>query len=250
MQVFGRCRKMRKKTDRILDWIYPRRCPVCDGILEKDEPYICRTCAPELEPLKEPRCRKCGVPIRSLTEEYCVHCAGETHSFDRGFAVYPYHGPIGESLMRFKYSGRQEYAGFYAQAIAVCGGREIRRMRPEILIPVPLHRKKLQTRGYNQAEVLARRLSEKTGIPVETDLVVRRKRTLPQKELNRRQRKKNLKDAFAMKRECRPFPWKRVLLVDDIYTTGSTVDALALLLKRNGAAEVFFVAVAAGGTAE
>lgn len=156
---------MRKKTDRILDWIYPRRCPVCDGILEKDEPYICRTCAPELEPLKEPRCRKCGVPIRSLTEEYCVHCAGETHSFDRGFAVYPYHGPIGESLMRFKYSGRQEYAGFYAQAIAVCGGREIRRMRPEILIPVPLHRKKLQTRGYNQAEVLARRLSEKNRDP-------------------------------------------------------------------------------------
>lgn len=232
---------------RALDWIYPRRCPVCDGILEKQEPYICRTCAGKLKPIREPRCRTCGRGLRSMTEEYCADCGRRQHAYDRGFAVYPYHGKIRESLMRFKYSGRQEYANFYAQAIWSYGEDIIRHMRPELLIPVPVHRKKLRMRGYNQAQVLGRRLSEKSGIPMLTDLVIRTRNTLPQKELDRQQRKRNLQNAFALKKPDRMFPWKRVLLVDDIYTTGSTVDALAVLLKEAGAEHVFFVAAALGG---
>lgn len=241
---------MKRNLYTTLDWIYPRRCPVCDGILGKKEPYICRKCVPKLQPVREPRCRKCGRGLRSVTEEYCTDCASRRHEYDSGFAVYPYHGLVRESLMRFKYAGRQEYARFYAQAIRTSGGSTIRRMQPDILIPVPVHRKKLRARGYNQAEVLARRLSEKTGIRMEKDLVIRMKNTLPQKELDRLQRKKNLQDAFALKETGRRFPWKRVLLVDDIYTTGSTVDTLALLLKKAGAEKVFFVAVAMGGDGE
>ena len=185
---------MKKKiraAGQILDWIYPRRCPVCDDILGKKETYICRNCAGKLKPAEEPRCRKCSRPIRSWTEEYCAECGKGRHVYEKGYAVYPYHGPIRESLMRFKYSGRQEYAGFYARAIAVYGRDEIRRMRPELLVPVPIHRKKLQKRGYNQAEVLARRLAEETGLPVEHRLVLRKKNTLPQKELSPEERRKN-----------------------------------------------------------
>ena len=150
--------------------------------------------------------------------------------------------------MRFKYAQRQEYAGFYAQAIRIYGGDAIQRMRPEVLVPVPIHKKKLQTRGYNQAEVLARQLTDQTGIPMEADLVLRKKNTLPQKELDHEERRRNLREAFALKHPDKKLPYKRILLVDDIYTTGSTVDALAALLKQAGAEEICFVAVAIGNT--
>lgn len=241
-------KKKIRAAGQILDWIYPRRCPVCDDILGKREQYICRNCAGKLKPAEEPRCRKCSRPIRSWTEEYCAECGKGRHVYEKGYTVYPYHGPIRESLMRFKYSGRQEYAGFYARAIAVYGRDEILRMRPELLVPVPIHRKKLQKRGYNQAEVLARRLAEEIGLPVEHRLVLRKKNTLPQKELSPEERRKNLREAFALRSPERRLPVRRVLLVDDIYTTGSTVDALAGLLKQAGAEEVYFVTVAAGGS--
>ena len=239
---------MKKRAGNILDWIYPRRCPVCDGILEKKEPYICRKCAGKLKPVEEPRCRKCSKPIRSWTEEYCVECGKGKHAYEKGYAVYPYHGPIQGSLMRFKYAQRQEYAGFYAQAIRIYGGDAIQRMQPEALVPVPIHKKKLRARGYNQAEVLARQLTDQTGIPMDADLVLRKKNTLPQKELDHEERRRNLREAFALKHPDKKLPYKRILLVDDIYTTGSTVDALAALLKQAGAEEVCFVAVAIGNT--
>lgn len=238
--------EIRKKADGMLDWIYPRRCPVCDEILDKKEPWICRMCASKIQPIREPRCRKCSRPIRSWTEEYCTDCAKDSHVYDSGFAVYPYRGPIQKSLMRFKYSGRQEYAGFYAQAMYIYGKDAVRRMRPEILIPVPVHRKKLRDRGYNQAGVFAKRLSEVLEIPVAQNLVIRRKNTVPLKGLDPAERRKNLKDAFELKRPEALKRWKRVLLVDDIYTTGSTVDAIARVLKEGGAEAVFFAAVAAG----
>lgn len=242
---FERCQMSgRTVLDRMLDWVYPRRCPVCDGILENKEQYLCRNCVRKLKPVVEPRCRKCSRPIHSWTEEYCTECAKGRHFYDRGYAVYPYHGVIQSSLMRFKYSGRQEYAGFYARAMAVYGECEIQRMKAEVLVPVPVHKEKLRTRGYNQAEVLARCLAEETGISVDDSLVLRRKNTLPQKELNPEERRKNLREAFMLKRPERKIPYQRVLLVDDIYTTGSTVDALACLLKSAGVKEVYFVTVA------
>lgn len=233
-----------KKAAGLLDWIYPRRCPVCDGLLGKKEQYLCRRCAGKLKPLEEPRCRKCGRPIHSWTEEYCGECGKERHVYDSGFPVYPYHGPVQASLMRFKYSGRQEYAAFYARAIKIYGGERLRKISPEVLVPVPVHKKKLQTRGYNQAEVLARRLAREMGLPVDTDLITRKKNTLPQKELSPEERRKNLRDAFALSHPGKKLRYRRILLVDDIYTTGSTVDVLAALLKEAGAEEVYFVAVA------
>lgn len=244
--VFGRCGTGKVIADSVLDWIYPRRCPVCDGILGKKEPYICRNCARKLKPVEEPRCWKCSKSIHSWTEEYCTECGKGRHFYDRGFAVYPYHGPIQGSLMRFKYSGRQEYAGFYARAIAVYGGRMIRRTKAEVLVPVPIHRKKLRTRGYNQAEVLARCLAKETGLPVDSSLVLRKKNTLPQKELSPEERRKNLREAFCLRHPEKKIPYRRILLVDDIYTTGSTVDALAALFRQAGVEAIFFVTVAIG----
>ena len=109
------------------------------------------------------------------------------------------------------------------------------------MIPVPIHRERLLKRGYNQAEELAVRLSSMSGIPVERRAVLRIKNTKAQKELNDVERKKNLAQAFSIVKGYSP-P-RRILLVDDIYTTGSTIDTLALLLKKNGAQSVYFACV-------
>ena len=107
---------------------------------------------------------------------------------------------------------------------------------------MPLHRRKRRKRGYNQAQILAQELGERMGIPVETQLLVRVKNTRPQKKQDHRMRKENLRHAFALRYRIRNV--RSVLIIDDIYTTGSTVDAIASLLKVNGAEQVDFVCAA------
>lgn len=184
--------------------------------------------------------------MRSWTEEYCPDCQKVGHAFTAGFAVYPYHGPIQKSLMRFKYAGREEYAEFYAKAVCLYGENALRQMQPDCIVPVPVHRRKLVTRGYNQAEAFAVSLGRMTGIPVEKKLLLRTKNTLPQKELDPAQRRKNLRKAFAIRKDAACLYGKNVLLADDIYTTGSTVDTLAQLLLQHGVKSVCFVTVAIG----
>lgn len=112
-----------------------------------------------------------------------------------------------------------------------------------MLVPVPIHPARRRYRGYNQAEVFAKRLSEEFQIPMDAHLIRRVKRTKPQKELDPAERRKNLENAFALEKPGQ-MKYRRILLVDDIYTTGSTVDALAALLKKNGAVQVDFLCAA------
>ncbi|MCI5649379.1 MAG: ComF family protein [Fusicatenibacter sp.] len=230
--------------NRILDAVYPRRCPICDGILLREEKWICRGCAGKVLMITGPRCRKCSSPIKDATLEYCHDCAHTSHSYEEGFAAYPYRGFMEKSLMRYKYQGRTEYAGFYARSICLGGASFIRRMKPEVLIPVPLHPARMRKRGYNQAEILAFRLGKELKLPVDVRSVRRVKNTKAQKELGRAERRKNLEHAFCV--VPGRIPYRRVLLVDDIYTTGSTVDAIASLLLERGAESVGFLVVAAG----
>lgn len=145
--------------------------------------------------------------------------------------------------MRFKYHERQEYARFYAHAAFFYVGKQIQRRNPEVLVPVPLHPARQRQRGYNQAEVFAEKLAEEMELPMNARLIRRVKKTKRQKELSPAERRKNLEGAFAL---AKPGQMKycRILLVDDIFTTGSTVDAIASLLKVNGAEQVDFVCAA------
>ena len=235
-------KEKQKRSFRVLDSVYPRRCPICDGLLSSEEPYLCRICIKKIHPILGAQCKKCGKPVEQETE-FCRDCSKIRHSFDRGFAPYGYHGELEASLMRFKYHDRQEYAGFYAHASILYRGKQIRRRNPEVLIPVPLHPARQRYRGYNQAEVFAKKLMEEFQLPMDAQLIRRVKRTKRQKELSPAERKKNLKGAFAMK-NTEKLKYRRILLVDDIYTTGSTVDALAELLKQQGADQVDFLCAA------
>lgn len=233
---------IRKAGKLFLDMLYPRRCPVCHDIAVPGGSRICNVCREKLKPITGPRCFRCSKPLKREEQEYCKDCR-KTRLFDQGIGIFPYGSVLQESLFKLKYGKRQEYGSFYGQIATVYSREIIRNWGVEIIIPIPLHRKRMEKRGYNQAELIAEALGKTLCIPVDSRLMKRKVNTRPQKELDYRERKQNMKNAFFLKGENR---YRRILLVDDIYTTGSTIEAAAELLKRNGAENVFFLTIAMG----
>lgn len=234
--------KAEKIWERGLDLVFPARCPVCDEPAPFPE-LICPACREKPAPVPEPRCQKCGKHIGDEREEYCKGCRVVMHRFDRGMGAFTYHS-VAKSMYRFKYAGRREYARFYGEEIVKRLGRFIREWKPDALVPVPIHYTRKRERGYNQAEVLAGVIGRKMGIPVESRLIKRVKKTLPQKLLGDRERQNNLKRAFKIDRN--DVKLKVIIIIDDIYTTGSTVDACAAVLKSAGVKKVYFITAAIG----
>lgn len=190
---------------------------------------------------------KCGKPLR-FESEYCMDCRKKGHAYDRGRALFLYDDRLRDSIAAFKYRGRREYKKFYGEEMALSFEAQAARWRPEVLVPIPLHSSRKRKRGYNQAELLARELGKRWGIPVETGLLVRGEKTLPQKGLGSRERKQNMKTAFKIRENRVKF--KTILLIDDIYTTGSTMDAAARALKEKGAMKVYFLCIGIGSGSE
>ncbi|MCR5093123.1 MAG: ComF family protein [Lachnospiraceae bacterium] len=235
----------RKKWDNLLRLLFPMRCPVCDRVLPYGE-KICADCHREIRYEAEPRCLKCG---RSMSREkdpdaaFCADCAAHPHEYDHGYCLAEYHS-IARPIYRIKYAGRRESAAWFGEEIVRCLGEELYRMAPQVIVPVPLHKKRYLTRGYNQAEDIARSIARRTGIPVRTDLVERRVNTPPMKRTDRQEnRRKNMKNAFQLRSD--DVKYERILIVDDIYTSGSTIDAIAREFRRAGVPGIFFVTVAA-----
>lgn len=222
--------------------LFPTRCPVCDRIVKPFGEKICLECLPKLRTVTPPWCMKCGKKIQG-DEELCMDCRGRKHMFDRARTLYEY-GTAAPSLYRFKYKGRQEYADFYGEEMGKYLGEFIRRVSPDVLVPVPLHRKKLKSRGYNQAACLARALGKSLNLPVDEKLVKRIRNTEPMKRLNPTERQNNLKKAFKIGRN--DVKLKITIVIDDIYTTGSTIDAVAKALKEAGMLKVYFLTLASG----
>ena len=222
--------------------LYPRHCPMCDRLLGADEPYLCRSCAQDLPLIRGPVCLKCGRPVRAGEIEYCENCRHREHLFIRGFAPFVYTGAVQASVMRFKYQHRAEYASFYAAVLMLYGADLLTARKIDVILPVPIHTKRYRNRGYNQAEEIAVRLSEASGIPCDPSAVFRVKNTAAQKGLDPSDRRKNLQNAFRVSGQAE-LEGKRILIVDDIYTTGTTVDSMAACLLSAGAAQVFFAAV-------
>ncbi len=226
----------------LLQVLFPLRCPVCDEIVRQAGEKICLKCMSVPKLLTPPWCMKCGKKLAG-EEEYCSDCKEKSHFFIRGRALYEY-GSAAPMIYRFKYGGRREYADFFGEQIAEYLGDFIRRTDADALVPVPLHRKRKAVRGYNQAELLAKALGKAMKIPVAADLVVRVKNTEPLKYENPKERQNNLKKAFLIRQN--DVKLKRVIIVDDIYTTGSTMDEIARALREAGIEKVYCIALACG----
>ena len=234
-----------KKTflGTLTDLLYPRKCPVCDRAVRPFGSLICEACVEKLVYIQGPFCMKCGKQLEEEETEYCGDCMRHRHLFDRGRALFDYKS-MSDSIYRFKYKGRQEYASCYAECMSVRLGGWIRQCRPDAIVPVPIHSSKRYVRGYNQAEVLAKELGRIMHVPVETNLIKRVRKTSPMKDLSVSERQNNLKRAFKI---CRnDVKLSTIIIIDDIYTTGSTIDAMSHELRKAGVERIYFVSLAIG----
>lgn len=250
MEKQGKVKISRKSWSKgwlwLTDLIYPPRCPFCENILSEaeKEALVCDSCREKLPYVEENHCMKCGRPLLSEQEEYCRDCRKYKPYFQQGRSVFAYATPVRQSLYRMKNANRQEYIRFYGKEMNKMLGTWIQQIGTEVIIPVPMYPKRKRIRGYNQAELLAAELGKQTGLPVAERLLIKRKDTHAQKSLDARGRRQNLRDAFAVNYQ---FEGERILLVDDIYTTGATLDAASRALLEAGAGAVYVISVAIGG---
>lgn len=235
-----------------LDWLFPPKCPVCGEILRKKEQRICRKCQKSMPRIVELCCARCGKPLTSDTREYCFDCAKKRQNaaadpVRQGTALWEYTDSMKRAMADFKYEGCQEDGIFFGEELVRFRGGKIRKWGPDYIIPVPLHRRKKWFRGFNQAACVAERMGELMRLPVLPEALERVNYTTPQKGLNDRERRENMKGVFRLRPEWQERLWgKRILLVDDIYTTGATLESCAKELSRHGTGEIFFACLCIG----
>lgn len=235
--------KIFKKLFSLLsELLYPWKCPFCRRPSNK---WICDSCRKKLVEVKEPKCVKCGKPVRKKEQEYCTACKNPKElPYERGISLWVHKPPVSESIYRFKYHNCRLYADAYAKECARRFKGQIKKWNIQLIVPVPMYDKKRRRRGYNQAQVLAEKLGGELTIPVDSESVARVLPTTPQKLKGRQDRRKNLKDAFRMKKVLNGI--ENVLVVDDIYTTGATVEKVAECLKKAGAKHIWFFTISIG----
>ncbi|MFG1431229.1 ComF family protein [Xanthobacter sp. V2C-8] len=237
-------RAARRLGTGLLGLALPPTCVAC-GKVTADAGGLCGACWGALEFITPPFCARTGLPFpRGADDEWGdapPHLSAEAiahpPSFDRARAAVLFtHG--GRDLVHgLKYADRMDAALPMARLMALAGRELI--AQADLIVPVPLHPLRLWRRRFNQAAVLARRLAPPDGAPVRADLLRRRRATVSQTRLGRRDRRENVADAFAPCGDAASeLPGRRVLLVDDVYTTGATLDACARTLRRAGAAGV------------
>lgn len=225
-----------------MEILFPLRCPVCDTIVVKGR--IHERCRERLYFVKEPVCKKCGKPLEREERELCDDCKIKKHEFLQGKSVFLYKGDMKKSIYAFKYRKRQEYAKAYANEMILSLEWWIRKIQPEAILPIPIYFLKKKKRGYNQAELLADELGNYFKLPVEKRLLVRTRNTRPQKELSEQERRNNLKNAFKI--VGNDVKLKKILMLDDIFTTGVTIDSAAQVLKDAGVEEIYVISLCIG----
>lgn len=211
------------------DLIFPPICASCGRVGD----LFCQTCRGKITWLEEPLCHSCGKP-QSIAVEKCRSCRSRSLPLEQIRASTIYRGPVASVLKRMKYEGYFGLAGDLAALMAHTWPRW--RHPVDLVVPIPLHPDRLRERGYNQAELLVRAIYQDLGWSIETTALVRRRKTRPQIGLNRDEREENVRGAFEANEGF--FINKRVLLVDDVCTTGATLAAAANALLNVGALSV------------
>jgi ComF family protein len=220
----------------VIDILLPPRCLSC-GIAVTRTGTLCAECWRGITFLGRPCCACCGLPFEfDLGESaLCGECAREKPRFDRARAALRYDDASRKLILAFKHGDRLHLAPAFGPWLKRAGEELIR--DADLVIPVPLHWTRLFARRYNQAAVLAQALRAAGGPPVAPDALIRTRRTPPQGKGNREARRRNVAAAFAVK-PGRNLKGMRLLLIDDVLTTGATVAECARVLKRKGAARV------------
>jgi ComF family protein len=219
-----------------VDLLFPPVCGVCGRDLEKGEDPLCQRCREDFPRWEERICRVCGVPLPDGGAR-CDVCRRRRRAFGFCRSAGIYDGGLRTAILQLKYGGREALARPLGLFLAECFYRRPELRRAQVLVPVPLHFVKRQARGFNQAELLALSLAKAVGLPVEARALTRARWTRAQAGLGREERLLNVESAFVVKGPG-AFDGRRVLLVDDVCTTGSTLEACARALRSAGALRV------------
>jgi ComF family protein len=229
------------------DLIFPPVCPICQTLFdEKGEGLtICPNCHKAIRPVRPPYCPRCGLPVPSGdgTGHLCGLCLKERWHFEVHRTSGLYEGVLKEAIHRFKYGGAFPLVRVFGDLLQPTLQTLSQDYPVDVMIPVPLHIRRLRERGFNQALLLVKELSMRTGIPYEERALKKVKETPVQIALKKRERRKNLKGAFQVK-DHEAIQGKAVLLVDDVYTTGATVNECSRALLQAGAGRVAVLTVA------
>ncbi len=222
----------------VLDALLPPRCLGC-GALVEEPGTLCGRCWQGIVFLAPPCCTACGHPFEYALPDgtLCAACMWRRPAYDRARAVFRYDQASRQLILGFKHGDRTHGAPAFARWLARAGTETL--CDAAVIAPVPLHRWRLFRRRYNQSALLAQALGRLTGVHVLPDLLVRRRNTRSQGRLNPPARRRNVRGAFALRpAAAAQVDGRRVLLIDDVLTTGATVEACARALRRGGAAAV------------
>ena len=223
----------------LLDILFPERCLGCGiGLKGRQVISYCQACQQDIRIIQEPYCTTCGKPFdKSAGESHlCSYCLKNGWHFTRARAVVYYQTPVAEAVKVFKYNGKMYGLETFA---ALTRQYYLHHPFPEadLILPVPLHPKRLRKRGFNQALVLARKFFPKSKERIDPHVLERHQWTCAQTGLNGGERRRNVKNAFRV-RDPEKIKNKKILLVDDVFTTGATVNECARILLKSKAADV------------
>ena len=247
----GSCKPLRAWCEAALGLFYPNLCQICHvERAEAREGYVCERCwsrSGGIRFIQAPFCRRCGLPYEgAITNDFeCANCRGLDFQFSYARAAVAARGLVLDVIHRYKYYGAVWFEPFLADLLLRQARPVLRAAEWDVIVPVPLHSVKKREREFNQAERLAGRLGAATGIPVDHSLLRRVLPTRTQTLLTRGERVANVSKAFRM-RGGRRLDGERIVVLDDVFTTGATTNACAKVLRRNGAGEICVWTVARG----
>ena len=216
-------RRIMKILKEIINIFYPQTCGLCEQKI--NERYTCRKCLNIIEYYHE----RVVIPVTS-DNNYC----------DKIFAAVHYRGVFKDKMLNYKFHDAKYIGASFAEILKIV--IEKHDLKADIIIAVPISKKRLKERGYNQSEIIAKKLSMFVEIKYQEDILVKTKNNLRQSELTLHERKENVKDAYSIK-NIEKIKNKKIILIDDIYTTGATLNECAKVLKQHGALEVLALAV-------
>jgi ComF family protein len=222
---------------RAADGLLAQDCLLC-GQASGGE-ILCPACDDDLPRSSSPRCPRCALP--TVRGEICGRCLAHPPYYDRTLAVFDYAFPLDKLIQAFKYGHRLPLAAYLGRESARLALESGQDSSADLVVPLPLHPARLRERGFNQALELARPVAKALGLPLDFRVCARIRHTPAQAGLPWKQRKKNIRGAFRCTHDL---PGRRILLVDDVMTTGASLDECARTLKRHGAAEVTLLVVA------
>jgi ComF family protein len=238
----------RNALDALASVLFPAPCRICTNpLLRAGRIPICDACLASFERIADPMCDLCGRPFASpvaaqASQPLCRLCRAGFYAFDRARTFAIYNDALAGAILMMKYDEVTRLGNWFADRLAELISSTPNEWRAEVVVPVPLHISRQRERGYNQAELIARPLAKRLGLALKPRLLVRTKPRPPQLVLSRTDHWKSVRGAYAT-RESSRVDNLRVLLVDDVMTTGATLDACSRGLKRAGASAVFGLTV-------